>query len=267
MKWIKRIVFCCIAFILISIVGFGLVLRAHYQYPVIMYHYVNDSEKAEVDKRIVIPQVFEMQMRFLKRNNYNVISLEEFAYNIKHNKSMPHNTIVLTLDDGYEDNYLNAFPILKKYNLPATIFVWVNKIGEPGFLKEAQIRQMSNSGIITIGSHTLSHSHLPSLTSERQVAQEIFASKQRLEQIIRKPVTTFSYPIGGFNEKIRSLVIQAGYDTAVATSPGLRYPNNDPYAIKRVRISQSSKNLFVFWFETSGLYKYLLELRKEKDYD
>jgi hypothetical protein len=61
------------------------------------------------------------------------------------------------------------------------------------------------------------------------------------------------------------MVIDAGYSLAVATSPGLKYPNDDTFALKRVRISESSRNLFVFWFEIAGSYKYLLELRKNND--
>jgi peptidoglycan/xylan/chitin deacetylase (PgdA/CDA1 family) len=142
------------------------------------------------------------------------------------------------------------------------MFIITDFISKQGFVTEEQIREMNESGLITIGSHTLTEPHLPSIKDENELKRQIYDSKVKLEAILKKPVNCFSYPIGGFNDRIRELVIDAGYELAVATSPGLNYSNSDPFAIKRVRISEGSKNLFVFWFETSGLYKFLLELRK-----
>ena len=248
---------------LLLILGFGLFLRYIYINPVLMYHYIVDTDLAKKDKRIVTPQTFEQQMHFLKVNDYNVISLEEFAKFLKHKKRIPRNTVVLTFDDGYLDNYENAYPILKKYDLKATMFVIVDSLSNPNFMTKEQIKEMSNSGLITIGSHTLGERHLPSITDEDELKKEIYDSKKKLEAILNKPVNCFSYPIGGFNKKIRQMVIDAGYTVAVSTSPGLCYSNDDPFAIKRVRISENSKNLFVFWFESSGLYKGILEIRKD----
>ncbi|MBL7196506.1 MAG: polysaccharide deacetylase family protein [Candidatus Omnitrophica bacterium] len=248
---------------LLLILGFGLFLRYIYINPVLMYHYIVDTDLAKKDKRIVTPQTFEQQMHFLKVNDYNVISLEEFAKFLKHKKRIPRNTVVLTFDDGYLDNYENAYPILKKYDLKATMFVIVDSLSNPNFMTKEQIKEMSNSGLITIGSHTLGERHLPSIADEDELKKEIYDSKKKLEAILNKPVNCFSYPIGGFNKKIRQMVIDAGYTVAVSTSPGLCYSNDDPFAIKRVRISENSKNLFVFWFESSGLYKGILEIRKD----
>lgn len=246
-----------------AILCFGLFLNTKNINPVLMYHNILDTELAQKDKRIVTTKTFKQQMHFFKVNNYNVISLEEFARYLKKKEKVPKNTVVITFDDGYLDNYENAYPILKKYGFPATIFVIANAISKPKFMAKEQIKEMSDSGLITIGSHTLNHKHLPSITDGNELRREIYDSKKKLEAILNKPVNCFSYPIGGFNKKIRDMVIDAGYTVAVSTSPGLRYPNDDPFAVKRVRISENSKNFFVFWFETSGLYKYLLELRKD----
>jgi peptidoglycan/xylan/chitin deacetylase (PgdA/CDA1 family) len=228
-----------------------------------MYHYViEDSALAKKDKRVVTVKSFDKQMRFLKLNNYNVISLEELASLMRAKKKIPQNTVVITFDDGHLDNYITAYPILKKYNLPAAMFVIVDYLSSTNFMTKEQIREMSDSGLITIGSHTLTEKYLPKIKEKSILKKEIFESKKKLESILGRPVNCFSYPIGGFNESIRQMVIDAGYSVAVATSPGLDYPNDDPFAIKRVRISENSKNLFIFWFEISGTYKYFLELRK-----
>jgi len=259
---IAKVVSVAVILFLSLLLALGLFLRTKYINPVLMYHYVLDTELAKKDKRIVTPETFEKQIRFLKVNNYNVISVEEFAEFLKGKERPPRNTVVLTFDDGHLDNYENAYPILKKYGLPATMFVVVDYLSEPNFVTEEQIREMSESGLITIGSHTLTEPHLPSLTDKNRLKREIYDSKRKLEAILNKPVNCFSYPIGGFNREIRQMVIDAGYTAVVTTSPGLYYPNDDPFAIKRVRISESSKSLFVFWFESSGSYKYLLEVRK-----
>jgi len=250
---------------LVLILGVSLFLRYMYINPVLMYHYILDTELAKKDKRITTPEAFEQQMRFLKVNDYNVISLEEFSVYLREKKRVPRNTAVLTFDDGHLDNYVNAYPILKKYGLKATMFVIVDSLDKPNFVTKEQIIEMDNSGLITIGSHTLGHRHLPSIKSEDEIRKEIYLSKSKLGMILGKPVNCFSYPIGGFNKEIRQMVIDAGYKVAVSTSPGFTYPNDDLFAIKRVRISQSSKNPFVFWFESSGLYKAILEMRKHHE--
>lgn len=261
-KIVRTVVIVNLVFIVILLVG-GFFLRTKYTGPVLMYHYVLDTEKAKKDKRIVTPQSLDAQLRFLKKNEYNVISLEAFATLVQEKQPVARNTVVLTFDDGHVDNYTNAYPLLKKYNLPATMFVLVDSISAPNFMTEEQLIEMSNSGLITIGSHALHHEYLPKINDEEELRREIYDSKQKLEVLLGKSVTSFSYPIGGFNKKIRAMVIDAGYQCAVATSPGVDYPNDDPFAIKRVRISESSKNLFVFWFESSGPYKYILEKRKK----
>ncbi len=250
---------------LVLILGVSLFLRYMHINPVLMYHYVLDTELAKKDKRIITPETFEQQMRFLKVNDYNVISLEEFSVYLREKKRVPRNTAVLTFDDGHLDNYVNAYPILKKYGLKATMFVIVDSLDKPDFVTKEQIIEMDNSGLITIGSHTLGERHLPSISDEMDLKREIYDSKYKLEKILNKPVNCFSYPIGGFNKEIRQMVIDAGYKVAVSTSPGFTYPNDDFFAIKRVRISQNSKNPFVFWFESSGLYKAILEMRKHHE--
>ncbi|MFC1646553.1 polysaccharide deacetylase family protein [Candidatus Omnitrophota bacterium] len=161
-KIVKIISIITILFLLL-ILGFGLFLRHIYLKPVLMYHYIVDTDLAEKDKRIVRPRTFEQQMSFLKVNEYNVISLEEFAVYLREKKQVPRNTVVLTFDDGHLDNYEEAYPILKKYGLKATMFVIVDSLDKPNFVTKKQIVEMSNSGLITIGSHTLGERHLPYL--------------------------------------------------------------------------------------------------------
>jgi peptidoglycan/xylan/chitin deacetylase (PgdA/CDA1 family) len=204
-------------------------------------------------------------MRFLKTHHYNVVPLEYLASLIKDKKKVPPKTIAITFDDGYKDVYSYAFPILKKYNLPATAFIIVNEIGRPrgDRLNWNELKQMQDSGIITVASHSMGPEPLINLKSDEEIKYQIFESKKILEQKLGRQVKAFSYPEGRFNEKIRQLVIDAGYKSAVATNPGRKFSKNDIFALKRLRISSTSDNLFIFWIETSGYYNFMREHRNK----
>jgi len=248
--------FVVIAVIIIA--GF-LWFKEQYVVSIIMYHKIDNN--AEISKLSVSPKSFDRHISFLKRHNYNVVKLETMVELVKSGK-VPPKTIAITFDDGYEDNYIEAYPILRKYNIPATIFIVPNFIGKDGYLTWDQIIKMSNSGVISIGSHTMSHSYLPSFQGEK-LNTEIIDSKKIIESRIKKPVLSFSYPLGAFNDLARDKVIESGYKIAVATNPGKDYPKHDLFAMKRVRISRTSDNLFVFWIETSGFYTWIKEHRDD----
>ena len=134
-------------------------------------------------------------------------------------------------------------------------------MGKPNHLSWDQIDEMLKDAV-TIGSHTLSDKRLPDL-KEKEARREIFKSKQVIEKKTHQEVIFFSYPLGGFNQRIKDMVKEAGYMGAVATNPGKRAPPDDIYALKRIRISRTSDNLLVFWIESSGYYTFIKEHRDE----
>ncbi|MFA5410563.1 MAG: polysaccharide deacetylase family protein [Candidatus Omnitrophota bacterium] len=259
----QRIIVSILAGVLLAVFLLAGFLRQKYVVPVLMYHSINTEKNPYMARLIVSPQTFERQIRFLKNNRYNVLPLEEIATLLKEKKKIPPRTMAITFDDGYKDNYALAFPILKKYNLPATIFIIVNEVNGPDRLSWKEIRQMRDSGLVSFGSHCLGPEPLTNIKSEEDLRREIFASKKILEKNLGREVTTFSYPEGRFNDKIRGLVIAAGYEAAVATSPGRQYSDSDIFALKRLRISETSRNMFVFWIETSGFYTFIKERRDD----
>lgn len=247
-----------IAAVSLVIVGF-LWARSQYVVPIIMYHRIDD--KASISRLSVSPGSFERQMRFLKERDYNVVKLQEIPDLIKNNR-IPARTIAITFDDGYENNYTCAYPVLKEFGLPATIFIVPALIGRDGYLTWDQVIEMSESSVISIGSHAMTHAYLPDL-AEQKLEIEISDSKRAIESHIRKKIFSFSYPTGGFNDYVRNKVEKAGYAIAVATNPGRGYPKHDLFAMKRLRISLTSDSLFVFWIETSGFYTWIKEHRDE----
>lgn len=261
-KTLKIIIRVILGAIALSAFLFIFTLKANYVAPILMYHSVNPQPIAG-RMLTVSPKTFQRQMRFLKTRHYNVLKLEELAGLIKKKKKIPADTVAITLDDGYKDNFLYAFPVLKKYELPVTIFIITNEVGrsQNDRLSWNDIRAMRDSGLVFFGSHTLGPEPLVNIESEEELKRQIFESKKVLQEKLGVPVTLFSYPEGRFNEKIKGLVIAAGYKAAVATNPGKKFANNDLFALKRLRISENAKNPFVFWFEASGFYNFIREHR------
>lgn len=256
-----RLAIACILIILILAGAGKLFLDSKYVIPILMYHAVD--EKAAETKLSVRPESFRRQMRFLHDRGYNVITLKELTDAMKNKVPFPPKSVAITFDDGYENNYSNAFPVVKEYNIPITIFVAVSNIEKEGYLSWEQVKEMVESGLVSIGSHTFNHAYLPSVSDRGRLRLEIFKSKHLLQILTGQKDIFFSYPVGGFNENIRTMVAEAGYSGACATNPGKHYPKDDIYALKRVRISRTSDNLFVFWIESSGYYTFVKEVRDE----
>jgi len=235
-------------------------IQGKYVVPIAMYHSVNAGASPE-NRLAISTQAFERQMHFLKYHHYNVLPLESLATLIKARKKIPPKTISITFDDGYKDNYIYVFPILKKYRLPATVFIITDEVGRHDRLSWDEIKEMQDSGIIIFGSHALGPEPLINIKSEQDLKKQIFDSKKILEEKLGRRINAFSYAGGRFNDRIKQLVMTAGYKLAVAANPGRKFANDDIFALKRLRISATSNNLFVFWIETSGYYNFIREHR------
>ena len=217
---------------------------------ILMYHQIEKHPKNQV--LFVSPENFSSQMKFLKEKDYKVISLKELAYCLQRGERFPKKSVLITFDDGYRNNYTNAYPVLKKYGFPATIFLIVKRIGKEGYLSYKEIEEMKNGGI-DFGSHTLGH---PNLTQISTVGarKEILLSKKILEKRLKEPIDFFCYPYGATNEKVAEIVRDSGYKMAFCTKGrGDRFPYYDLYTIPRIRVS-SRDNLLSFRIKLSPFY-------------
>jgi len=248
---------------LLFALGFVLSLKDRYVVPILMYHSINEKVNPHIKALIVSPNTFEKQMQFLKAHKYNVIPLVDLAGLIKKGGPIAAKTLAITFDDGYKDNYTQAFRILKKYQLPATIFIIINEVGRPDRLNWGQIMEMKDSGLISFGSHAMGPDPLVKISSEEELKKQIFDSKRILEERLGVETGAFSYPEGMFNENIKQLVIDAGYKCAVATKTGPDHPWKDVFLLKRLRISENCRNMFIFAAEISGYYTYFKENKKK----
>jgi len=260
----KRLIISLALIFVIIFSFFSVYLRTKYIVPILMYHSISPSAVSSEDRMTVRPEVFENQMRFLKEHAFNVVDIKEIAKLISQKEEIPRNTVAITFDDGYKNFYTYAFPILKKYNLPATVFIIVDEIGRPqnDRLSWEELKVISSSGLISIGDHCLGPEPLINIKSTKEITRQIREAKKILEERLGIEVYSFSYPEGLFNNEIRQIVIDSGFKVAVATNPGRQYPNDDIFALKRLRISSASNNIVSFWIKASGYYKFFKEKKK-----
>ena len=233
-------------------------LSDHYVVPIIMYHHVRYTQKAENNS--VSPEIFEWQMRYLSKNNFRVLSLDELVQGVKAKKKFSHRSVVITFDDGYDDNYTYAYPILKKYRFPAIIFLPSELINTPGFLTWDQLKEMNQNGI-DVGAHTMHHAYLPDLKPDDQL-HEIKGSKETIEKKMGLTVKYFAYPSGGFSEPIKDMLKKSGYEGACTTNRGPIRFGKDVYQLKRVRFSESDDKESELWIKLSGYYN-LFRVKKK----
>lgn len=245
----KKIVYFTIGVVFLLV--FFLYVLPNRTVPILMYHAIRDDSDNTLS---VSPENFSRQMDFLRKSGYSVISLGVLVEEIKKGNTFIPKTVVITFDDGYEDNYVNAFPVLAKYNVPAIIFLTTGYIGRQGYLNRDQILLMSRHNV-EFGGHTRNDIYLPSEKNTLRLWNEIAGPKEDIEKIIGKKTEYFCYPIGGFNDEIKETVKKAGYKGACATNRGFDKPNCDVYELNRIKITNSDMNKpFHFRAKLSGFY-------------
>lgn len=199
--------------------------------PILMYHHVKnhlDSDD-EIELGLSVPIVnFTEQMKYLKNNGYKTISLNElFIDNQEKN-------IVLTFDDGYQNVYKNAFPIMKNLGLSGTVFVITDFVGKDRYMNWSELNELKKEGW-QIESHTITHPNLTNIDS-KSAWNQILNSKLEIEKNIKGNVQSFSYPAGKYNDEVVKLVKEAGYKNAVSTDRGIENTMENIYHLKRERV-------------------------------
>lgn len=232
-----------------------------YNYPrILMYHMISNHKKnAKFNGLRVEPIEFEKQIKYLVENNWTFFTMSEL---VEKKDNLPNKSIVITFDDGYEDNFINAFPILKKYNVKATIYIvldrhdreWSSKRkvkntsgelrNEPKLLDE-QITVLINSGLVEIGSHTMTHDNLPKLNTNQKI-EEIKNSKIEIEKKFDIKCNSFCYPFGLYDKEDVKIVQESTYTNATTTTKGIDdLSKSDLFELKRITIS-GKDNMLAF---------------------
>lgn len=213
--------------------------------PVLMYHGVSDDfqDDQEVGNSpfyITIDQ-FRSQMSYLHEHGYQTMALARFGDMLRNDLSVidadVSKMIIITFDDGYQNNYFHALKILKEFSFIATFFVVVNRIGTENYLTWEQLIQMANEGM-EIQSHTYNHKPLELLSLE-EVEQDLRLSKEILEQKLNKSVNFISYPHGSYNRKIIDIVKKVGFKGSCTSEVCFANSNSNPFTIGRLDIRKN----------------------------
>lgn len=205
--------------------------------PIIMYHYVEyvkDTKDIIRKKLSITPLLFEQHLRALKDAHYETYFVKDIPQILDGTIDYSTQSAVLTFDDGYEDFYTDVFPLLKKYNMRATLYIITSYIGKKGFLNEGQIRELIDSDLVEIGSHTKDHVYLK-VSPKDYADEQIRESKKILEETFNIRVKTFAYPYGAFNEHALGAVERMGYTAAVSVIPGEIQSKDNLFFLSRIR--------------------------------
>lgn len=201
--------------------------------PVLMYHSVGFDKNNPL---VITPEKLEEQFKYLKANNYYTITLDNLYSYFINGIQIPEKSVVLTFDDGYKNNYTELFPLLKKYNFTATIFMITSCIdNSANYLTSAELKEMSCYGI-DIESHTVNHEHLKTLTKGAQL-DTLIQSKTFLEKLLNKKINYIAYPYGEYNNDTLICAEQAGYKLALTTDGRWAMKKNGILSLDRVYIS------------------------------
>ena len=224
--------------------------------PVIQYHKIDFPPPDALVRGGYTPRRrFEKQMKHLKKKGFVFYTASELVEHYVEHGSFPKRGIAITLDDGWKDNYTNAYPVLRDLGIKATIFLVASCIGEVSskaqaageggraHLSREEILEMSMRGI-EFGSHSLNHLLLHEI-SEDAVKFEIEESKRQIEDLLQKTCKVFAYPAGYFSNFAKQVIAETGHVAAFSTTYGPTDPL-DRYALNRIEILRRDRFLFQF---------------------
>ncbi len=208
--------------------------------PILMYHYISTSPSAQDRIRYglsVPPEMFEAQLKLLQDNGFKTITLRQLYEHLAGGAPLPEKPIILTFDDGYTDNYSNAFPILQKYGMVGTFFVLTGPAddGHPSYLTWDMIQEMSDAGM-DIQLHSREHLDMRNRSYDWLVFQ-IIGGRQSIEGHTGKPVIFMAYPSGKYDDNVQHFLRSTNFWGAVTTASGSRHVLQDALIWDRVRIS------------------------------
>ena len=200
-------------------------------YQVIMYHELCKGEPTYDQLFFIGEKNFEEHIKYVSKNLIP-ITADEYIKRVKNNTIKSKKYVHITFDDGYLSNYTIAFPLLKKYNVPATVFINTNTVGTANHLTWQQINEMQGSGLVTFASHCMGHPDLVN-TDYETILAELKNSKDIIEKNTGKACSYIAYPYGNVNESIIELVKKCGYKGGFIVSDIYDF-KDELYAIKRL---------------------------------
>lgn len=202
-----------------------------------IYHRFSDARFPSTNTSIAD---FRAHLQLLKDSNVHVLTFSDAVDYLKSSRS-GRKTAVITIDDGYKSFYQKGFPLLKEFGFPATLFINTGSVGGSDYMDWKQLKEVSEGGI-EIGNHTHSHDYflnLPERLRYDRFRRELDKSQQLIQENLGIEPESFAYPFGEFDEKMKRIVQDGGFKSAVAQNSGVIYSGTDLYMCPRFPMSES----------------------------
>ena len=220
--------------------------------PILMYHHVAvplpDADAIRRDLS-VSPANFEAQLRYLIENGYQPITLRDLIMHIQVGQPLPAKPVILTFDDGFKDQYTNAYPLLKRYGFGATFFIVTRFVdeGRDEYMSWAEV-ELLHAGGMEIGSHSYTHPALRGKSFD-YIVWQVLGSKEAIEARTHEPVRFFSYPSGQYDQQVVNVLRSAAYWGAVTVDAGSLQSSERPFELRRIRVrGRYGLKDFDYWF-------------------
>jgi len=218
--------------------------------PVLLYHRIVQGEaRAPLE---VSAGAFASQMDWLKRLGFHFATTDEVEGFAAGRIRLPRRSVLVTFDDGYEDNYTMAFPILKEYGARATIFIITSLVGKPGYLTPAQITEMTASGLVDFQLHTDAlHYQTPDGQSAvlavppAKLVADLSTARVKLTTWTGKRPHVFAYPFGFYNDRVAEPLKTVGVTSAYTVEPGYVRPGDPMFKLHRIPIFGTTRHRYL----------------------
>jgi len=216
----------------------GVESSAYQSVPVLGYHNFGPSTQ----QLSVTAENFREQLGFLRDNGFNVIQLRDLMGFLNGDRGLPERAVVITIDDGYQSAYKIAFPLLREFGFPATIFPYSDFLNKGG-LKTAQMKEMLASGLIDIQAHSKTHSNLAEVGADetaedyaRRVDVEVETPHYVVSQLLGNEIHSFAYPYGKVTKPVIGKVYSSKYEMGFTVSRRSNSSFAHPYLLGRTMV-------------------------------
>jgi len=204
---------------------------------ILMYHMIGDMKN---NSAVMTEDNLRIQMQYLKDHGYHPITMQELYDYVTKGEKLPSKPVCITFDDGYLDSYTIVYPMMKEFGYPWTLFLITDDVGKSyNRMTWEQLKEMADSGAVTIANHTLSHPKLHNLPARAEKENEIIGANKALKYHLGIDNLWFAYPYGDYDDEVIDICKKAGIKLAVTTDAGRVHVGSYPYDLKRVYIGNN----------------------------
>ena len=204
---------------------------------ILMYHMIGDMKN---NSAVMTEDNLRIQMQYLKDHGYHPITMQELYDYVTKGEKLPSKPVCITFDDGYLDSYTIVYPMMKEFGYPWTLFLITDDVCKSyNRMTWEQLKEMADSGAVTIANHTLSHPKLHNLPTRAEKENEIIGANKALKYHLGIDNLWFAYPYGDYDDEVIDICKKAGIKLAVTTDAGRVHVGSYPYDLKRVYIGNN----------------------------